>query len=380
MVTPPPPGAVTVSNLVIDTGGVLTQLSAGQGNVSLTVQGDVLIGPSGGIVVDGDGYSGNESALGVGNMTNLNSGGSGGGYGGAGGASASGTPGGSIYGSLQQPMSLGSRGGLLPIVPNLSAGGGAIQLNVNGKLTVNGKISANGSAGMFNYGGGSGGSIFLTVSNLLGNGVISANGGAGQPLAGGGGGGGRIAIYYGTNSFAGMTTASGGKGAFNGQDGTIFVSFRIVFGILGIVTDTNGLPLSGISLQSSDGSVAASTDANGNYSLVMPQGWSGTVGPCLSGCLFTPTQYSYNNATGMAVNQNFVMVPPPFALTGTGTGTGLNLGWFGADGVNYQVLSSSNLVDWLPYGSPVTGTNGMINLPIPTTDASQMFFRLSTGD
>ena len=383
--TPPSPGALTVSNLLIDSGGIYTQLTGGQGNTSLSilgvnVLGDAVIGPGGGIVADGDGSSGNQSSLGAGSMTNVNTGGSGGGYGGAGGASASGTLGGSIYGSLQQPTSLGSGGGLLPIVPNLSAGGGAIQLFVNGNLTVSGRISANGDNGILNYGGGSGGSILLTASNLFGNGVISANGGAGQPFAGGGGGGGRVAIYCGAFFFTRKTSVTGGLGAFNGQNGTFYLGPRIVFPISGIVTDTHGVALSGIGLQSADGSATANTDANGYYALLVPQGWSGAVGPCMAGCLFTPGQYTYSNVTQTMVNQNFVMVPPPFALSNAGTGTGLNLGWFGTNGVNYQVLSSSNLVDWLPYGGPITGTNGMINLPIPTTDAPQMFFRLGTGD
>ena len=379
VVTPPVGvGAGTISNLLIDTGGILTQSSAGHGNVNLTIQGDALIGPGGGIVVDGDGFGGSGGGPGAGSMTNVNSGGSGGGYGGAGGASASGTPGGSIFGSMQQPTSLGRGGGLLPIVPNLSAGGGAIQLFVNGNLTVSGRISANGDNGILNYGGGSGGSIWLTVGTIAGNGLISANGGAGQPFAGGGGGGGRIAIYYGTNDFTGMTTASGGKGANNGQDGTIFTSPGVVFAISGTVTDSHNLPLAGIRVQSADGSASANTDANGNFSLLVPQGWSGTVGPFGGPC--SPTQRTYDNVTQTMVNQGFLLNPLPITLSNPGTGTNLNLSWYAIDGPNYQVLSSSNLVDWLPYGSPVTGTNGVLNFPIPITDAPQMFFRLSTSN
>src|SRR6185369_4489330 len=69
----------------------------------------------------------------------------------------------------------------------------------------------------------SGGSIWLTVSNLLGSGTISANGGAGGFPYGGGGSGGRIAVYFTNNNFTGAITAFGGSGAGNGAAGTIYL-------------------------------------------------------------------------------------------------------------------------------------------------------------
>ena len=68
-------------------------------------------------------------------------------------------------------------------------------------LPVTGRISARGNAGGSpSAGGGSGGSINLTVGTLAGAGVISADGGAGNAL-GGGGSGGRIAMVYNTKGF-----------------------------------------------------------------------------------------------------------------------------------------------------------------------------------
>ena len=71
-------------------------------------------------------------------------------------------------------------------------------------------------------GGGSGGSIYLTVGALAGSGVISANGGAGSG-SGGGGGGGRIAVIYtAANTFSGLMSAYGGGGYARGGAGTIY--------------------------------------------------------------------------------------------------------------------------------------------------------------
>jgi hypothetical protein len=100
-------------------------------------------------------------------------------------------------------------------------------MTVGGTLTVNGQIQANGSPGSEDWssGGGSGGSIWLTVGTLSGTGGISANGGPSVGAYGGGGAGGRIAIYQTNNFFAGTLSAWGGTGGQsrqNGGAGTIY--------------------------------------------------------------------------------------------------------------------------------------------------------------
>jgi hypothetical protein len=89
-------------------------------------------------------------------------------------------------------------------------------MTVGGALSVNGTISSDGQAGLGEAsGGGSGGSVWLTVGSLDGSGVISAVGGAGNGL-GGSGGGGRIALVYQTNNnFTGVLKAWGGVNATN---------------------------------------------------------------------------------------------------------------------------------------------------------------------
>jgi len=143
--------------------------------------------------------------------------GGGAGYGGQGGIGYDGQ-GGICYGSLTQPIDLGSG-------PNggSARGGGAIKINVSDKLTLDGMISSNGSDGQ-NTGGGSGGSVYIITNEFTGIGSISADGG-GDANIGGAGGGGRIAVYFNSSDFPseniqvfGTTTKYGSSGA-----GTIFL-------------------------------------------------------------------------------------------------------------------------------------------------------------
>jgi hypothetical protein len=417
-----------------------------------------------------------------------NGSGSGAGYGGNGGASASGAPGGFTYGSVQQPVDWGSRGGL-PFggFDPFSQGGGAIRLEVAGTLTVNGSVSANGGAAAFpNTGGGAGGSVWLSADTLAGNGLIAANGGAGEPTTGGGGGGGRIALYYLTNNFAGLTTALGATGASPGQNGTVFVanlptpqftgqspigavtgpvssiavSFNsqinpaalpitnvtittpggvlspgsitvsssngypqdlstIIFSfpqqiavgtystqinppvedlfglfttsnysgsfsisqplVLGTITDTNANPIAGVTVQASGGG-AGVTDPNGNYVLSVPVNWAGTVTPSLGNLTFFPGSLSFTNLNQSVTNQNFTGVPPSgFVLQSVPQAGILYCGWYGLNGVSYQIQYSTNMLTWLPYGAPVIGTNGMMNVDIPLDNSPQKFYRFAVA-
>lgn len=95
-------------------------------------------------------------------------------------------------------------------------------------LTVGNILSVNGGNGVA---GGSGGSILIYTTFIVGAGSITANGGTGTQMTvngctsyGGGGAGGRIAIYFASNTFTGAATAFGGVGfsGFNGGPGTIY--------------------------------------------------------------------------------------------------------------------------------------------------------------
>jgi hypothetical protein len=211
-----PQGAMTVSALHLATNTVLTCLN-GQTGLVLTVLGDALVDRGSAITMDGIGFG---SMSGPGGATNAGAAGS---YGGQGGGYGGGSAG-STYGSITAPVDPGSGGGP-GYMSSGGSGGGALRLDVSGKLQVDGLVTANGIGSPGTYqmgGGGSGGGIYFTVGTLAGNGVIRANGGSGGGQ--GAGGGGRIALYFNTNTFTGQVSAYGGPvvSGQTGGAGTIF--------------------------------------------------------------------------------------------------------------------------------------------------------------
>jgi hypothetical protein len=366
--------SVTVQNISIGDGGFFN--ANPMTSLNLTVLGNASISAGGGLNADA---AGDNPAIfqGAGSVDSYGDG-SGGGYGGAGGASLFGAPGGVTYGSATQPTSLGSFGGALPQLAGFSQGGGAIRLNVTGALSVAGIISANGNNGIIDgSGGGSGGSIWITAKSLAGNGSVTANGGMGESSEGGGGGGGRIAIYAGTNLFAGALFASGGEGAFPGQDGTIYFVTNLL--VSGNITDTNGAGIAGVAVQP-NGLPSVTTDNTGFYSVILPPAWTGTITPTGT-TMFIPASRSYSGLSSNAPNQNYlVATPTDFNLSnGQFDGTNVNFNWYGIQGVRYQPMYSTNLVNWLPYGPPIMGNNAPAMLTLPPTNATQMYFRLGVS-
>ncbi|PKO16677.1 MAG: hypothetical protein CVU39_07585 [Chloroflexi bacterium HGW-Chloroflexi-10] len=137
------------------------------------------------------------------------------GHGGKGGGSA----GGDIYGSYENPVTLGSSSGT-------GYGGGAIHLIVNELLYLaeSGVIQANGTSGYLN-GGDSGGSIWIDAQSVTGQGAIQAQGSnGGNNTSYYGGGGGRIAILADTIDARLLLNANGGTGLENGEPGTIYTN------------------------------------------------------------------------------------------------------------------------------------------------------------
>src|ERR1035438_4727774 len=214
-------GAHAFNSLQVTDTALVTHSPAavGQTNnrVNLTIAQDVLIDGTSRIDVSFKGYNPDYPGPG-GGVTGTVGGdwGSGGGYGGFGADSTAGAKGGSVYGSLIEPVDWGSAGGSCPSHSSVGGpGGGAVRLVVGGTLTVNGQIVADGSGdstapgggGDHEIGGGAGGSIWLTVGTLAGAGTLSAiGGGRKEKETRGGGGGGRIAVYYGTSTFSGIMT------------------------------------------------------------------------------------------------------------------------------------------------------------------------------
>lgn len=152
--------------------------------------------------------------------------------------------------------------------------------------------------------------------------------------------------------------------------------------ISGTVTDTNGQPVPDVILQPSGGWLPATTDGNGRYSLAVPPGWTGNVTPMLAGRGFVPGARAYTNLTDSLNDQNYLVVDsiaPQLACGGTGTN--LWLRWNGIPDVTYQVWTSTNLTDWLPWGEPKPGTNGLMEAVLPVVpDELMRYFRLRAAN
>jgi hypothetical protein len=221
----------------------------------------------------GTSSQGNGPGGGAGTVNDTNGGGGGGGHGGNGGNPQSIYAGGPSYGSVIEPVDLGSAGGA-GFGGIGGAGGGAIRLIANQVFLVNGLISANGASGAVHgygaSGGGAGGSIWITAGTLSGTGTINANGGIGPVVNeedGGGGGGGRIALHFMTNEFAGTVSVAGGPSTGPGGQGTIHTSQTIPCIITVETGQVAGLApmLSGVSAMVRPQSVDSSVDLCPNH-------------------------------------------------------------------------------------------------------------------
>jgi hypothetical protein len=159
-------------------------------------------------------------------------------------------------------------------------------------------------------------------------------------------------------------------------------SFAIIPPLIsGRVVDTNGLGVPYLTIQVTSDAFPILTDGNGDYSLEVYPSWAGTIMPERGGRIFIPASRTYTNVSNDLTNQDFVMATSAtLALSSQRQGTNVNLNWYGINGVSYQVLYSSNLVNWVPYSLPVTGTNGPASVAIPIDVTSQAdFFRFSAG-
>ena len=110
------------------------------------------------------------------------------------------------YGSVFEPVLLGSGGG----GTGGGAGGGFVNFKVGNTMHVDGRVDTYGGDASGTGAGGSGGSILINAYNFSGHGVLDASGGDGSG-SGCGGSGGRIAVLieY-QNHYGGKYLAHGG--------------------------------------------------------------------------------------------------------------------------------------------------------------------------
>jgi len=155
---------ITVTNDVTLSAGAKMTHTAGDstGNayrLDVTTFGDFTLDAAAGIDVMNRGYA---NAKGPGGANGSCSAAS---YASIGGYFDRSTLGTGIYGSVRRPDQCGSGG-------DSGAGGGAVRLRVAGTLALNGTVNANASRN--GYGGGTGGSVWLTAGTIRGTGRVTA--------------------------------------------------------------------------------------------------------------------------------------------------------------------------------------------------------------
>jgi hypothetical protein len=242
--------------------------------------------------------------------------------------------------------SLGPGAGSMPVNNNGSGGGyggagGASGSGQPGGLTYGSqqKPANPGSGGGVPSGvtfvglSAGGGALNFTVNGTLTlNGSLTADGNDGELDTGGGSGG---SVLLTANRFAGngLISAEGGNAGDGGGGGG---------GRIAIYSPTDSFT----------GTIQVAGGEGANA------GQTGTI-------------YQSNTTSGLQG-----LTPAQETISCAVQGGNLNLSLIGVSGVTYQILCSTNLVDWAPYGAPIQGNDATINIAAPL-GSGQMFFRFS---
>jgi hypothetical protein len=318
--------AIPINSLTIT--GTLTHAAnttSEANKINLNISGDLTIAAGGTINVDAMGYNAGQGP-GAGNNGNR----PGGGHGGMGGVRVAGNTPATTYGSITNPVNLGSGGGD-------SKGAGAVILAVTGVATINGTISAIGQTSG-QEGGGAGGSIYLTAGSIAGTGTINAKGGNNNNGSkdGGTGGGGRIALIASSTISAGLlanVTAYGGttQGAAAGGAGTIYTKTG---------SQTYG------DLKVDNGGVAARGEA---FTLVKDSTYQFDSVTTTGQGILALGNGAVLNVTGCTFTMGNRLI-----VTGTG-----QLGWTGSYTLGFTV-SQQGQGTWVIPGDLVVGSGGLL--------------------
>ena len=103
--------------------------------------------------------------------------------------------------------------------------------------------------------------------------------------------------------------------------------------------------------------------------------------PALPTFVFVPSRRAYTNVHESVGDQNYLVLDTiaPQVNYGAG-GTNFWLYWTGISGVTYQVWSSTNLINWFPFGPALPGSNGPMQLVLSNGNSRMQFFRLRASN
>ncbi|HEY3370758.1 MAG TPA: hypothetical protein VGK10_07915, partial [Prolixibacteraceae bacterium] len=120
---------------------------------------------------------------------------------------------------------------------------------------------------------------------------------------------------------------------------TTFSDFALATGVVPTISGNAGI--AGATITWMDGIEKTTTsDANGNYGILVPTGWSGTITPSLAGFAFTPANRAYSNVTAHQTAQNFTSAAILLTISGNAGVRGAILSY--TDGVSKSVTADVN--------------------------------------
>jgi len=97
--------------------------------------------------------------------------------------------------------------------------------------------------------------------------------------------------------------------------------------------------------------------------------------------VFIPGTMNYTNLAASLTNQNYLMVTTIVpSLASSLAGTNLSLAWPGLAGVTYQAWSSTDLINWVPYGNALPGANAPMQILVPLDASPAVFFRIGAAN
>ncbi|MEO8676536.1 MAG: hypothetical protein ABI569_13225, partial [Casimicrobiaceae bacterium] len=131
-------------------------------------------------------------------------------------------------------------------------------------------------------------------------------------------------------------------------NGKVYVGTGNALAILGLLSGATtyqvsgtvtGAVVSGVAFAATGGASCTNSDATGGYACTVPQNWSGTVTPALSGYTFTPVSRSYVSVGAdqgaqdyvAAASANTVWVDDAVPAGATATGTGEGWSWISSN-------------------------------------------------
>jgi uncharacterized protein YcfL len=116
-----------------------------------------------------------------------------------------------------------------------------------------------------------------------------------------------------------------------------------------VISGNTGMP--GVTLSYVNGTPqTVVSDASGNYSLVIPAGWSGTVTPSKTGYVFSPASRTYSNLSANQTAQNYTPAVATYTISGNAGVAGVALKYI--NGTPRAVLTdgSGNYSITVPFG------------------------------